>query len=134
MATILSLHQSPVTSHTRTLESLSDSIVRTVFAICSRDIKIKFYTRCSSSVTAFSLPLVVPWSHLGSLSVAVCSVLSCILCTHVFGPNFQEKKSFNFLIQLYSYLYLETKPIIVFGGIILHMDIIIAFQSYTSNA
>ena len=34
---------------------------------------------------------------------------------------------FNFLIQLFLYLYLETKPIIVFQGIILHMDIIIAF-------
>ena len=34
---------------------------------------------------------------------------------------------FNFLIQLFIYLHLETKSIIVFQGIILHMDIIIAF-------
>ena len=50
------------------------------------------------------------------------------MCTHVFGPNFQEKNLlFNFLIQLFIYLYLETKLIIVFQGIILHMDIVIAF-------
>ena len=54
-------------------------------------------------------------------------ILPYIMHTHIFGPNFQEKKkSFNFLIQ-FLYLYLETKPIIVFQGIILHMDIIIAF-------
>ena len=44
--------------------------------------------------------------------------------THVLGPNFQEKKiCFNFL----TYLYLETKPIIIFQGIILYTDIVIAF-------
>ena len=49
--------------------------------------------------------------------------------TYIFGPNFHEKEisHFNFLIQLFTYLYLETKPIISFQGIILHMDIIIAF-------
>ena len=48
--------------------------------------------------------------------------------THIFGPNFQEKNfGFNFLIQLFIYLYLETKLIIVFQGIILHTDIVIAF-------
>ena len=49
--------------------------------------------------------------------------------THVFGPNFQEKKIFhvNFSIQFLVYLYLERKPIIIFQGIILHMDIVIAF-------
>ena len=45
---------------------------------------------------------------------------------HIFGPDFEEKIfHFNFLIQLFMYLYLGTKPIIVFHGIILHMDIII---------
>ena len=41
-----------------------------------------------------------------------------------FGPSFQGEKSFNFLIQLFIYLYLETKLIIIFWGIILHTDII----------
>ena len=54
--------------------------------------------------------------------------------THVLGPNFQEKIfPFIFLIQLFIYLYLETKPIIEFWGIILHTDIIITFQSYPFN-
>ena len=44
-----------------------------------------------------------------------------------FWPKLSGKKSFNFLIQLFIYLYLETKPIIVFQGIILHMDIVITF-------
>ena len=50
--------------------------------------------------------------------------------THVFGPNFQGKKKifrFNFLIQFFIYLYLETKPIIIFQGIVMHTDIVIAF-------
>ena len=49
--------------------------------------------------------------------------------THVFGPNFQEEKSFAliFKFSLFIYLYLETKPIIVFQGITLHTDTIIAF-------
>ena len=34
---------------------------------------------------------------------------------------------FNFLIQLFIYLYLETKPMIIFQGIILRKDIIVAF-------
>ena len=34
---------------------------------------------------------------------------------------------FNFLIQLFIYLYLETKLIIIFQGLILHTDIIITF-------
>ena len=34
---------------------------------------------------------------------------------------------FSILTQLFSYLYLERKPIIVFQGIILYMDIVIAF-------
>ena len=42
--------------------------------------------------------------------------------THIFSPNFQEKKNFHFsfLIQLFIYLYLETKLIIIFQSIILH--------------
>ena len=28
--------------------------------------------------------------------------------THAFGPNFQGKKAFNFLSQLFIYLYLDT--------------------------
>ena len=60
---------------------------------------------------------------------AVYNALPWTICTHVFGPNFQEKKSFffYFLIQLFIYVYLETKPMIIFQGIILHMDIITAF-------
>ena len=48
--------------------------------------------------------------------------------TNVFGPNLQEKQifCFNFLIQFFIYLYLETKPITIFLVIILHTDIIIA--------
>ena len=47
-------------------------------------------------------------------------------------PRFWPKLSgkifhFNFLIQSLIYLYLGTKPIIVFQGIILHMDIVTAF-------
>ena len=62
-------------------------------------------------------------------------ILPCIMCTHIFGPNFQEKIfCFNFKIQCFIYLQLETKPIIIFQGISLHMDIIIVFQSYTFNA
>ena len=50
------------------------------------------------------------------------------MCTHVFGPNFQEKNlSIYFKIQLFIYLYLETKLIITFQVIILHTDTIIAF-------
>ena len=40
--------------------------------------------------------------------------------THVFGSNFQEN-------YLFIYLFLETKLIIAFQGIVLHTDIIIAF-------
>ena len=50
----------------------------------------------------------------------------CRTPTHDFGPNFQEKKPF-ILIQFFIYLCLETKPIIIFQGIILHADIILAF-------
>ena len=41
------------------------------------------------------------------------------------GLNFQGVK--NLLFQFLLYLYLETKPIIVFQVIILHTGIIIAF-------
>ena len=46
-----------------------------------------------------------------------------------FWPELSGEKTFhfNFYIQLFIYLYLETKPVIVFQGIILHTDIIIAF-------
>ena len=55
--------------------------------------------------------------------------------THIFGSNFQEKIfHLNFLIQFFIYLYLETKQIIIFQVIPLHMDIVITFQSYTFNA
>ena len=48
--------------------------------------------------------------------------------SHVFGPNFQEKIfHFNILIQVFIYLYIETKLIIVIRDIILHMDIVTAF-------
>ena len=44
-------------------------------------------------------------------------------------PKLSGKKIFffYFLIQLFIYVYLETKPMIIFQGIILHMDIITAF-------
>ena len=43
-----------------------------------------------------------------------------------FWPKLLGKKSF-ILIQLFIYLYLEAKPIILSQGIILHTDIVIAF-------
>ena len=56
------------------------------------------------------------------------SALPCRMHTHIFGPIFQEKIfHFDSLIQLFIYLYLETKWIIVFQGISLYTDIIIAF-------
>ena len=44
-------------------------------------------------------------------------------------PKLSGKKifCFRFLIQLFTYLYLETKLIIIFQGIILHLDIVTAF-------
>ena len=58
------------------------------------------------------------------------------MCSHVlyapmfFAQTFRKKIfHFNSLIQLFIYLYLKTKPIIIFQGIILHTDII-ALQSY----
>ena len=41
---------------------------------------------------------------------AMSNVFPYILCTHIFGPNFQGKKTFhfNFLIQFSIYLYLYT--------------------------
>ena len=55
-------------------------------------------------------------------------ILLCIMHSHVFGPNFQEKIfHFNILIQVFIYLYIETKLIIVIRDIILHMDIVTAF-------
>ena len=49
----------------------------------------------------------------------------CIMLTRIFGPNFQGKISFiSIFNSIIYYLYLETKPIIVFQGIILYMDII----------
>ena len=37
-------------------------------------------------------------------------ILPCMMYTHVFGPSFQDKKifCFNFLIQFFVYLYLDT--------------------------
>ena len=64
-----------------------------------------------------------------------CTLL-CIMCSHVYcTPTFLAQifrknlkiSHFNFVIQLFVYLYLETKPITVFQGIIFHTDIIIAF-------
>ena len=45
-----------------------------------------------------------------------------------FWPKLSGKKifHFNFLIQYVIYLYLETKPVIIFQGMILHMDVYIA--------
>ena len=50
------------------------------------------------------------------------NVLLCIMCTRILGEKIFH---FNVLIQLLIYLYLETKPIIIFQGIILYMDIVI---------
>ena len=47
--------------------------------------------------------------------------------THVLGPIFQGKTSSFLIFNSFIFLYLETKPIIIFQGIILHTDIIIAF-------
>ena len=50
------------------------------------------------------------------------------MCIHVFAPNFQGKKSFILIFNsIFINLYLETKLMILFQSIILHMDIIIAF-------
>ena len=58
----------------------------------------------------------------------------CIMGSHVYrtpmflAQIFRKKFfCFNFLIQIFIYFYLETKLIIIFQGIILHTDIIIAF-------
>ena len=50
-----------------------------------------------------------------------------------FGPNFQEKNLLILNSIMYvrryvcMYLFLETKPVIVFQGTTLHMDIVLAF-------
>ena len=56
------------------------------------------------------------------------------MCSHVYcvpvvlAQIFRKKVfCFTFLIQLFIYLYLETKMIIVFQGSILHADIVTAF-------
>ena len=40
------------------------------------------------------------------------------MCTHIFGPNFQKKKSFGlkFLIQLF--IYLDTRGFLYYKGIL----------------
>ena len=56
----------------------------------------------------------------------MCSPVYCVPV--VLAQIFRKKVfCFTFLIQLFIYLYLETKLIIAFHGIILHMDIVIAF-------
>ena len=50
---------------------------------------------------------------------------SHVYCAPTFGAQtFREK---NLLFEFFIYLYLETKPITVFQGIIWHMNIGIAF-------
>ena len=46
-----------------------------------------------------------------------------------FWPKLSGEKifHFNFLIQLFIYLYLETTLMITFQGIVLHVDSVIAF-------
>lgn len=61
MTTFPVCRQLLVTSHTQSLESLNDSVVRTVFAKFSREIKTKF---CTSFVPPAS-PLIGLWFHLG---------------------------------------------------------------------
>ena len=60
------------------------------------------------------------------LYFAVYNVHPCLWCTLY---KFSGKKIFDFnvLIQLLVYLYLETKPMIIFQSIILHTDTVIAF-------
>lgn len=56
--------------------------------------------------------------------------------THILGPNFQGGEKhirFNLLIQFFIDLYLGAKPMILFQDIFLHMDLVIAFWSYTFN-
>ena len=63
------------------------------------------------------------------------TVLCRVYCTPVYNVHtrfwlkLSGKKNFcfNFLIQLFIYLYLETKLIIAFQRIVLHTDISIAF-------
>ena len=62
-----------------------------------------------------------------SPNFAMYNALLCITCTHLFCPSFQEKKPFISFFNSILYLYLETKATIVFQGIILHTDIVIAF-------
>ena len=60
---------------------------------------------------------------------AVYNVLSVYNAHPCFWPKLSGGKKifhFNFLIQLFIYLHLETKPIIVSQSIILHTDIVIA--------
>ena len=65
---------------------------------------------------------------------AVYNALLCI-CTPMFLAQTLRKKifCFNFLFQFLMYSYLETKPIIVFQGAVLHVDIITSFWSYIFN-
>ena len=54
---------------------------------------------------------------------------SRVQCVPMFWPKLSGKKifRFHFLTQFFTSLHLETKPIIMFQGMILHTDIIIAF-------
>ena len=58
---------------------------------------------------------------------------SCVKCAPTFLAQIFRKKSFYFFNSFF-YLYLETKPSIVFQGIIFHMDIIIASRVNAFNA
>lgn len=59
MATIPVCRQFPGMSHTQTVESLNDSVVRPAFVVFSVKIKIKFCTQFCASLAAASFPVVV---------------------------------------------------------------------------
>ena len=58
----------------------------------------------------------------------VYNALPCIICTHVFGPNFQGKQSFILIFNSIIYVFiLRSKTNDRVPGYILHTDIIIVF-------
>ena len=62
------------------------------------------------------------------------NMLPCIMCTPLMAQTFKKKIfHFNILLQFFIYLHLETKPVIIFQGIILHMDIVM-LSRVTLNA
>ena len=69
------------------------------------------------------------WSVIVAMAMKKSAVFTVRVHTHIYWPKLSRKKifHFNFLIQFFICLYLEAKLIIVFHGIILRMDTVIAF-------